>query len=60
VEIPDDAGAAARGTTAEAERAALLARRRAFADEVRAVVGRVVHIDETDARNRQESTGVRP
>ena len=38
----------------------LAARRRAFADEVRAVVGRVVRIDETDARNRQESTGVRP
>jgi glycerol-3-phosphate O-acyltransferase len=60
VDMPDEAGAAARGTTPEAERAALLARRRAFADEVRAVVGRVVRIDETDARNRQESTGVRP
>lgn len=43
------------GTSAD-----LAARRRAFADEVRAVVGRVVRIDETDARNRQESTGVRP
>ncbi|MDL5154519.1 glycerol-3-phosphate 1-O-acyltransferase [Actinomycetospora termitidis] len=40
--------------------AALATRRRDFADEVRAVVGRVVRIDETDARNRQESTGVRP
>jgi glycerol-3-phosphate O-acyltransferase len=60
VETPDDAGAAARGTTVEDARAGLLARRRAFADEVRAVVGRVVRIDETDARNRQESTGVRP
>jgi glycerol-3-phosphate O-acyltransferase len=44
----------------DAARADLVARRRAFADEVRAVVGRVVRIDETDARNRQESTGVRP
>jgi glycerol-3-phosphate O-acyltransferase len=60
VEVPDAAGATARGTTPEGELAELAARRRAFADEVRAVVGRVVRIDETDARNRQESTGVRP
>ncbi|WP_211190560.1 glycerol-3-phosphate 1-O-acyltransferase [Actinomycetospora sp. TBRC 11914] len=60
VEVPDTGGAAARGTSVEAEHADLAARRRAFADEVRAVVGRVVRIDETDARNRQESTGVRP
>ncbi|GAA4853987.1 glycerol-3-phosphate 1-O-acyltransferase [Actinomycetospora corticicola] len=38
----------------------LATRRQEFADEIRAVVGRVVRIDETDARNRQESTGVRP
>jgi glycerol-3-phosphate O-acyltransferase len=60
VEVPDAAGAAARGSDLESELAGLAARRRAFADEVRAVVGRVVRIDETDARNRQESTGVRP
>jgi glycerol-3-phosphate O-acyltransferase len=68
VEVPTTASAADAGDAAErsstidvdASRADLLARRRAFADEVRAVVGRVVRIDETDARNRQESTGVRP
>jgi glycerol-3-phosphate O-acyltransferase len=59
VEVPTPASAA-DGDTADAARADLAARRRAFADEVRAVVGRVVRIDETDARNRQESTGVRP
>jgi len=31
-----------------------------FCAEVRGVVDRLVHIDETDARNRQESAGVRP
>jgi glycerol-3-phosphate O-acyltransferase len=38
----------------------LLARRRAFCAEVRAVVDRVVQIDEIDATNRQETAGVRP
>lgn len=52
--------APAGAPTIDAARADLVARRRAFADEVRAVVDRVVRIDETDARNRQESTGVRP
>ena len=35
-------------------------RRRAFAAEVRSVVERIVTIDEIDATNRQETTGVRP
>ncbi|MCD2193454.1 glycerol-3-phosphate 1-O-acyltransferase [Actinomycetospora endophytica] len=56
VEVPTPASAA----DVDAARAELAVRRRAFADEIRAVVGRVVRIDETDARNRQESTGVRP
>ena len=38
----------------------LAARRRAFCAEVRAVVDRVVQIDEIDATNRQETAGVRP
>ena len=52
VQLPDDA-------TPEAL-VGLATRRREFAEEIHAVVGRVVRIDETDARNRQESTGVRP
>ena len=49
-----------RGIVEPSDPTDLTARRQAFLAEVRAVVDRVVQIDEIDATNRQETAGVRP